>query len=600
MKKFFYLVAIVATVALTACGGKGSNDSSSTTVDSESAKAKKVVEDDIYCDYVEEEFPDFPASDSSYIYPENGKLTKMEGNWDDNHDFYICKVGDKVGVVDDCKRVIIPIEYDEIKKARSDCYYYLIRQGDRWGLISSHGRFILPSVLKSIKCERGYYKLTFDDGTQKTIEEGIWGDDFSQIAAFLVGNYEWGPYFYVRTDSTTKVVYVDEYYTTGKFSNGLMPVYDKNKKKVGFLNTKGEWAIPQTIPCRGMSYMHEPAFSGGCLVLEQEASDYTHYYEVYDQKGQRLWSQKLSDGTTSYSLSDYVDGGFALMRQRVGHASRSTEHWKYVSSTGKEIFPEVYGGKQFGETRGNPNDYIRPMRNGMVAFADFISYDERWGFFDKKGKVIVPGKYAKVHDFQEGLAAVQMPQDGENPNKWGFIDKTGEMVIPPTFSKEPGDFSEGLAVVEKTNGMQVYINKKGEVVSPQFARALPFLNGTAFVEVYPRDYCSERFAIDHTFNVINSYLPEEVFNTYNVARLKYATVTPKRASEALFYYSGYNHDCIYDSWGDHFFMYCDDEYKINEVSEGIVHVQYGPYNSKVDLFCDQTGKIIFYLARNEF
>lgn len=598
-KKFFYGAALLAAITLSACGGKDSSESS--TADSESAT---VAENNEFGDFADEVFPEYPASDPRYIYPENAKLKKLSsGNfYKNNLTLYICEANGKYGVVDEWKRVIIPVEYDAIKQVVGNSCYYYIQKDSLWGIIDQDGEFCLPPVLTSIKynAKNWTYTLTEQNGETRTISSDRYNSDYKREAANLAVDYHWGNGFFFGVDSIPpKKVLVDDYYTTGKFTNGLMPVYDKNKKKVGFLNTKGEWAIPQTISCKEMYYMYEPAFSGGYLVLDKEASDFTHFYEIYDQKGKLLWTQKYRISETTHSLSDYVDGGFALMRLRTGNGYKATEQWKYVSPTGKEIFPEVYGGKQYGETNGDPNSYIRPMRNGMVAFADFSSYDTRWGFFDKKGKVIVRGKYAKVHDFQDGLAAVQMPQNGENPNKWGFIDKTGEMVIAPRFSNEPSDFSEGLAVVEKSNGMKVYINKQGEVVSPEANDALPFLNGTAFIKMCYEGYLPSYMAIDHSFQIVNSFLPEETFSSYNVDRLKKALTSPKRAAEVLFYYTNYNFH-MYNSRGDDYFIYCDDEFTVNAVSDGIVHVQYGPYHNRIDAFCDLTGNIIFYLERNEF
>ena len=46
-----------------------------------------------------------------------------------------------------------------------------------------------------------------------------------------------------------------------------------------------------------------------------------------------------------------------------------------------------------------------------------VALNEKWGFVDKSGKVVVPLKYDWVGDFSEGLAAVTLN------GKWGFISR---------------------------------------------------------------------------------------------------------------------------------------------------------------------------------
>ena len=246
---------------------------------------------------------------------------------------------------------------------------------------------------------------------------------------------------------------------------------------------------------------------------------------------------------------------------------------------------------------GRINEFVRPMCDEMVAFPDFSTSEHRWGFFDKNGKVIARGKYANVHDFQEGLAAVQMPEGGENPNKWGFIDKTGNMVIPARFSNEPGDFSEGLAVVTKTNGLKVYINKNGEVVSPEYSNAQPFVNGIAFMEVY-NGYTSEYYALDHSFNVVNFLLPSQLFTPETRAQILETAKNPNRPARDVFFYPGYNISQLVNYRGDLYFVWSDNITTINSITDGVVHVSYGERQS--DFYCDTTGKILFYMTRNEF
>jgi len=84
--------------------------------------------------------------------------------------------------------------------------------------------------------------------------------------------------------------------------------------------------------------------------------------------------------------------------------------------------------------------------------------NNKWGFIDETGKLIIPCKYDLVHGFVEGLAAVWLNGKG------GFIDKTDNVVIPLKYG-EISEFSEGLAKVT-FNGKYGFIDKTDKVVIP--------------------------------------------------------------------------------------------------------------------------------------
>jgi len=56
-----------------------------------------------------------------------------------------------------------------------------------------------------------------------------------------------------------------------------------------------------------------------------------------------------------------------------------------------------------------------------------ISVNDKWGFIDKTGKVVVEPRYDLIDEFNDGYAAVFQG------SKMGFIDLTGNLVIEPQF-----------------------------------------------------------------------------------------------------------------------------------------------------------------------
>lgn len=105
-----------------------------------------------------------------------------------------------------------------------------------------------------------------------------------------------------------------------------------------------------------------------------------------------------------------------------------------------------------------------------------VKIDQKYGYIDNSGKLIIEPRFNFASDFSEDLAIVSVK------NKYGYINKKGETVIYPQYEKADR-FSEGLAPVQ-LNGKWGYLNKSGVlVIDPQFKSAKSFNNSLAFVEI---------------------------------------------------------------------------------------------------------------------
>jgi hypothetical protein len=129
----------------------------------------------------------------------------------------------------------------------------------------------------------------------------------------------------------------------------------------------------------------------------------------------------------------------------------------YIDRSGKLVIRvrEPLDSKSF---RVSYQDKDLTFFEGMLQ----VTQNDKSGFMDKSGKMVIPPRYNAVGFFSEGLAAAK----GKN-DRYGFIDKTGKFAIPPQF-RRVGDFSEGLAAVDLVDaswpGNLAYINKRGEMV----------------------------------------------------------------------------------------------------------------------------------------
>ena len=129
------------------------------------------------------------------------------------------------------------------------------------------------------------------------------------------------------------------------------------------------------------------------------------------------------------SIKPYCDG-IAIAHYRTGSAT-------CLDITGKEIL-------------GKYRD-IKHISEGLIVVKNESG---KWGFIDKSGKLVIDYQYEDAGGFHEGLSWVK------KFGKYGFVDKDNELVILFHYSKEPGNFSEGLAAVPDIG----YINKDGETV----------------------------------------------------------------------------------------------------------------------------------------
>jgi hypothetical protein len=74
-----------------------------------------------------------------------------------------------------------------------------------------------------------------------------------------------------------------------------------------------------------------------------------------------------------------------------------------------------------------------------------VELKKKFGFIDKKGKIVILPHFRNARDFSEGLAAVQ--EEGGYMKKYGYINKSGKMVIDYKFSYADS-FSDGMACVQ--------------------------------------------------------------------------------------------------------------------------------------------------------
>jgi WG containing repeat len=142
--------------------------------------------------------------------------------------------------------------------------------------------------------------------------------------------------------------------------------------------------------------------------------------------------------------------------------SPATEHgkWGYVDRKGKIVIPFQF-------------EYASPFDAGMAR----VVLNRKAFFINKRGSRVTP-TFDGAFGFHEGLAAVVVG------DKVGYIRKDGTFAIPPVQHGASGmDFSEGLAAI-RVNGKVGFMDHTGRIViQPKYDDVYPFSDGLAPVKL---------------------------------------------------------------------------------------------------------------------
>lgn len=111
-----------------------------------------------------------------------------------------------------------------------------------------------------------------------------------------------------------------------------------------------------------------------------------------------------------------------------------------------------------GENSNSFDSYINDIRNAKLVSVKVLSADNKVGYVNSDGELIIPARYENAGYFHDGLALVI-----DSVGMSGYINSRGEYEILPQY-KSATDFLEGLAWVAEPDSALKVINKKGEVI----------------------------------------------------------------------------------------------------------------------------------------
>jgi hypothetical protein len=155
---------------------------------------------------------------------------------------------------------------------------------------------------------------------------------------------------------------------------------------------------------------------------------------------------------------------------------RVNDKYGFINRQGKVIIEPEYDKVSYS---GDLETTIVSV-NELIGVCKDQQDKTKCGYINSQGKIVIPLQFDYVYPFSEGFATVEIK--GEE----GCLDTLGKYITNRNYDKVY-PFSEGLAVVCKTDDITSncgYINKDGqEVISLKYIEGGPFSEGLAPVNI---------------------------------------------------------------------------------------------------------------------
>jgi len=157
--------------------------------------------------------------------------------------------------------------------------------------------------------------------------------------------------------------------------------------------------------------------------------------------------------------------------------------FSYIDKTGK---PVSIIGRNF--------EFGLNFSEGLAA----VFVDDKFGFIDKTGNIVIEAKFDKALVFSEGLAPAQVD------DKWGYINRKGDFVIKPQFDMTFG-FHKGVAMVE-VGDKRGYIDNSGKYIwKPDEVVCIKIIANQALKQTGRANAAVERFNFANVFRDIRGF-----------------------------------------------------------------------------------------------
>ncbi len=320
------------------------------------------------------------------LKPEYNQLSRFIDINDDENAYILASKNGRYGVLKNEEQLITneyqSIEYDESNNI------FTIELSKKYGVSNLEGKIIVPAEYKQIDITGIYLYARNDQGVTVYNTDGTQANIDTNIAILNTSNEK----YRIRIDN-------------------------KDGTKYGVIGKNGEQIIEEQY--NYIEYLYDNYFI---------ASNRNSKLGIIDDKN-NIKVEIENDSLQKIDGTDVVEATIANGNIKILYSKDMTKICEmsnanienkneYIKiSNGEEIKYFDKQGKELKNTEVYPNNTL---------FAKKI--DNKWGFTDKNGNIVVEEKYDKVTEFNNyGYASVQ--KDG----KWGVINSKGEEILKPTY-----------------------------------------------------------------------------------------------------------------------------------------------------------------------
>ncbi len=367
-------------------------------------------------------------------------------------------------------------------------YLFTIREDGGLGFIDKKGKLVIPPSFSTDRLTQSYCEgaVDFNDWVPVKTKKNLWGFIDSS------GTFQIEPKFaLLNRFSEDLAAAADEVVDRS---------YNVPQGKWGYINRKGDVVI-------SFKYGNaEPFYKGLAIVAKADSrgvlSSYVGGYGLIDQTGKEItdftyeriftWGNGRALTWDANRRRGYLDelGQIAIPLEFSG-ADHFCEGLARVEKDGRRGVIDKNGQVVFWSETAVEKEHLYgvhwpsrvcKMHEGLIM----DRRNEKCGFRNAKGDVVIDFAYDDAVEFSEGMASVKIK------NKWGYVNANGDLEIPPKFD-EPSFFREDrahakikLKVNAKTLTRYGFIDKSGKmVIDPLYSkvdeRPVLFEHGLAMV-----------------------------------------------------------------------------------------------------------------------
>ena len=324
-------------------------------------------------------------------------------------------------------------------------------------------------------------------GCNSSNSDNIHNDYFDKdIFPFSTGDQNYG-YF----DKTGKIVINPQFEFAFLFYDGIARVSVKNKG-FGFIDKSGKFVIePKFIDAtdfsEGLSAVVLPY--GKCQFIDKSGkviislnkdimvahSFHNGMAMVINYNNEKSYINKKGEFIINKQINPNLDFSEGLARFSKYDSISKKMSFGFINTKGEIVIQNL-----------NFN-FVSSFSEDLAIF----SIDNKYGFIDKKGAIVINPQFNSARVFKNGLASVRIEQ-GNNVFKWGYIDKKGKFIIEAQFD-DASYFSEnGFAKVGVKNDETIlygFINRTGKYeINPQYTESISFIGDIALARTSKTNY----------------------------------------------------------------------------------------------------------------